>query len=285
VKTASSFRRRWSWNVCFPPLADSQKVRFGPPVHDRYWRIADISVPREPYTAVLWCRDACPGRNIDHTRPAATDRRPQRVSPGEARLLEPAGIINSTYALDAKRVLRVPRDHPAHVEQARREAVTIPAVVAAGVRTASLLAYDDSCEILPVPYLTVERLEGRNLEAASLDPATSGAIWRALGRDLARLHATPAPPALRAFPSDEYDAMLTRDPRELAEQRASEGGFSPLEARWLIRWLDSLPPPPDRESSRRLVHADVQMSNLMIESLRDRYRAIFDWGCARVADT
>jgi hypothetical protein len=46
--------------------------------------------------------------------------------PSEARLLEPPGMINSTYALDTKRVLRVPRDHSAHVEQTRHAASRQP---------------------------------------------------------------------------------------------------------------------------------------------------------------
>src|SRR5579863_6091482 len=67
-----------------------------------------------------------------------------------------AGIINSVYRLDDALVLRIPRHHPAHAAQARREAAAIPLATSAGVRTPRLVAFDDAGELLPVPYLIVE---------------------------------------------------------------------------------------------------------------------------------
>jgi hypothetical protein len=66
-----------------------------------------------------------------------------------------AGVINAVYLFGDDPVLRAPRDHPAHIEQARVEAVAIPAARDAGVRTPALVAYDDACDLLPVPYLLV----------------------------------------------------------------------------------------------------------------------------------
>ncbi len=202
----------------------------------------------------------------------------------EPRLLEPSGTINSVYALDATQVLRVPRDHPAHVDQLLREVDAIPTAVAAGVSTADIRLFDETGEILPLPYLVVERLPGRNLESVGKEPQAMAAVWRALGRDLGRLHTAPLPAELAQAPQDEYDAILAADPRASVERRTAEGWFSPFEARWLLRWLDRLAPYAARDLPRALVHADVQMSNILIAEASDAYLGLVDWGCARIAE-
>lgn len=100
-----------------------------------------------------------------------------------------SGIINSVIALDDRFVLRVPRDHPAHIAQAHRETTAIPLARAAGVRTPGLVAFDDRCDLLPVPYLIVEGAPGVDLESERVDPLAFQGLWIELGRDLARLHA------------------------------------------------------------------------------------------------
>src|SRR5215831_3474915 len=97
-----------------------------------------------------------------------------------------AGIINSVYRVGETLVLRVPRNHPAHADQARREAVAIPLATAAGVRTAGLVAFDDACDILPVPYLIVERVRGVSLESLAIEPEDVPNVWQAL--EIGRAH-------------------------------------------------------------------------------------------------
>lgn len=193
--------------------------------------------------------------------------------------LTDAGIINSVYLLGEDLVLRVPRDHPAHVAQARVEVVAIPAARGAGVRTPGLVAYDDACDLLPVPYLIVERVHGHPLSELEVDPEQTAEVWREVGRDLGRLHqsARPLGPVGELWPFP--------DPRELVEQRAADGWFTTLEARWLRRWLDrlatiALPTPP----VERLLHRDVQSTNVMVNSSEPNHVAIFDWGCAGLGD-
>ena len=60
-----------------------------------------------------------------------------------ARPIESSGIINTVISLDDRYVLRIPRNHDAHVEQTIVEAQAIPLAVAAGVRTPRLVACDD----------------------------------------------------------------------------------------------------------------------------------------------
>ena len=80
-----------------------------------------------------------------------------------ARPMPHQGMINTVIALDDQFVLKVPRAHTAHVDQANVEAQAIPLAVAAGVRTPRLLAYDTSLDLVPVPFLIVERVDGYHL--------------------------------------------------------------------------------------------------------------------------
>lgn len=142
-----------------------------------------------------------------------------------------AGIINAVYQLGDDLVLRVPRNHPVHIEQARVEAVAIRAARNAGVRTPALLAYDDACDLLPVPYLLVERVDGRTLAALDLQPGATPDLWRELGRELARLHTSAGPAQALGEP------WIRDDPRVLAERRASDGCILWRHLQWSLSVL------------------------------------------------
>lgn len=194
--------------------------------------------------------------------------------------LPDVGIINTIYRLGDGLILRVPRDHPAHVQQLRNELLALPAAHAAGVRTPRLTAVDDACDLVPVPYAIVERVEGVNLGLREWEPGELAAIWRELGRDLALLHGVA-----RTGPVAELrDENALPDPRELAEQRAREGFITGLEARWLVAWLDRLAPAALVAVPARLCHLDVQATNLMVDPATLGYRALLDWGCAGWGD-
>jgi hygromycin-B 7''-O-kinase len=170
---------------------------------------------------------------------------------GAERLPSP-GIINVVYGLGPDVVLRVPRDHPIHVRQAVVEAQTIPRAVEAGITTPGLLAFDDSRELLPVPYLLVERVVGRDLESRGVDPVDVPDVLRAVGRDLALTHALegvgdPVPPL---------------DVHPVVDQRVEEGWLSRYESGWLHAWLDELDAGPIEPT---LVHGDIQLSNILVD--------------------
>jgi aminoglycoside phosphotransferase (APT) family kinase protein len=67
-------------------------------------------------------------------------------------------------------VLRVPRDAPPFIAALRKESVAVPAAKAAGVRTPTLRAFDDSLDLLPVPYAIYERVRGETLGLLDLEP-------------------------------------------------------------------------------------------------------------------
>lgn len=183
------------------------------------------------------------------------------------------------YRLGQELVLRVPRDHEGHIAQAHREARAIPAAVASGVRTPRLVAFDDSREILPVPFLIVERVEGHNAESLGVERPPAPGTWPSVGADMARLHRF-APPAL---PPPEPWALSQRGPRELVEARAQEGWLSVWEARRLLDWLDRLAPLL-AAPSEVFVHGDLQMANVLVHPVARGYQAVIDWGNAYVGD-
>lgn len=198
--------------------------------------------------------------------------------------LTQTGMINAVYPFGPHFVLRVPRNHPAHVAQLQRERTAVPAARAAGVRTPALVAFDDSLDLLPVPYAIYERIAGTPLELLQRDVRAAPDVWRQVGRDLGRLHAgvTRTSPA-----AGLSEGASTTDPRLLAERRAAEGWFTPMEAAWLLRWLERLAPAALAPVPLCLVHADTQPTNIMVLAQDDKppvYEALIDWGCAHWGD-
>ena len=97
------------------------------------------------------------------------------------------GIFNAIYLLDDELILRIPRNHPHFVKATMKEATVAPIVHAAGVRTPRLIVFDDSYELLPVPYSLYERVHGATLELIQPDPVETPEVYRELGHDLALL--------------------------------------------------------------------------------------------------
>jgi len=150
------------------------------------------------------------------------------------------GVFNAIYLLGDDLILRVPRAQPRVMAMLANEAIAVPAARAAGVRTPRLVAFDDTLELLPVPYTVYERVHGEPLELLGLDPTATPDAYHALGRDLARLHTGVA----RAGPAGRLGVpnMPQEDPLPLPEHLAAAGYFSAREARWLGGWLERLPP-------------------------------------------
>lgn len=196
-----------------------------------------------------------------------------------ARLPE-VGIFNAIYALGSDLILRIPRDHPAFTDAARKEALAVPAARAAGVRTPELLAFDPSLELLPVPYTLYERVHGETLGLLDQEPGDSPAAWRELGHDLALLHTHVAAQG----PIAEVEIEGLPDPRLWLDQIAHEGYFTSMEARWLRGWLDRLAPAALASTSCCFLHGDIQTTNMLVRAGSLDYLAIIDWGSAGWGD-
>ena len=107
---------------------------------------------------------------------------------GEISPLEDVGIFNAIHLVGSEYILRIPRDAPPFVAAIRKESVAVPAARAAGVRTPALIAFDDSLDLLPVPYAIYERVLGETLGMLDFGPKDTPRVWHEVGRDLARLH-------------------------------------------------------------------------------------------------
>lgn len=202
------------------------------------------------------------------------------LDPTELTRLPPIGITNAIYACGKDRVLRIPRDHPNLIATLRREAVAVPLARRAGVRTPRMVAFDDSCDLLPVPYTLYERVHGETLGLLEREPEETADAYRALGRDLARLHAGVS---ARDVSSDQRCALTPEhrpDPARLAEQ----GHFALLDARWLSGWLDRLEAASVGPIAPSFLHGDVQATNVLVRPGTHDYVAVPDWGNAGWGD-
>lgn len=195
--------------------------------------------------------------------------------------LPDAGIFNAIYLLGNDLVLWIPRNHPAFAAAIHKETIAVPLARAAGVRTPDLVAFDDSLDLLPVPYAIYERVHGETLAALDLEPADAADTWRELGRDLALLHHGVG----QESPAGEVGArQWVPEPRALLEVLATGGYVASSEARGLSAWLDRLAPAALTPVPKRFSHGDTQTTNVMVRPESREYLAVIDWGSAGWAD-
>lgn len=198
------------------------------------------------------------------------------LGPREVQLLPDVGITNAIYAVGKSLVLRVPRAAPGFERTLAREAAVVPLAVAAGLRTPRLVRYDASESVLPAPYVVYERVDGHRLEREPGVVPSSPEPWRALGRDLRKLHDLEVPPELDLDPPLPLDG-----PEDLLGARLVEGWISSRDHGWLSEWLTALGTHIDGQKET-VIHGDVQAANVLVDDLGD-YLALIDWGDARLA--
>lgn len=184
------------------------------------------------------------------------------------------------YPLGDRFVLKVPHRLAAPIESIRQEAIAMCAAHAVGVHTPRLIAFDDACNLLPVPYLVFERVTGEPLKGHDLPTESAGDIWRAVGRDLALLHTrVTSDEALRRLPVSEQSADT--DPRPWVDDLQRAGELTSADARWLRDVLNRLAPAALANISLRVCHGDVNAANVMVRRGNPpTYAALLDWGGA-----
>ena len=185
-----------------------------------------------------------------------------------------AGATSRVYPLGGA-VLKVPHADPAAVDAVRVDALVIDAARAVGVSTPRLLALDDEGDLLPVPFSLHERVRGGTLVRLGGSPVADGA-WRAVGRDLARLHdgvSRSGPLAgLRAFAQTPEV-----DPRPWVVALGESGLLSPPTARWLGELLDTLTSAALAPVPQRFCHGDVNAANVLVAPHAAGFLALIDW--------
>ncbi|NUW34206.1 aminoglycoside phosphotransferase family protein [Nonomuraea sp. SMC257] len=192
----------------------------------------------------------------------------------------PAGVANRVFLLGDDLVLRVPRTER-FLPDLVKEAAVIPAARRAGVRTPEVVAFDDTCSVVEVPYMVLTRARGADLAELDLPSAATDHVLRQVGRELAKLHRlSPATaPALAALPVDG-----AADPWALTHRLLKEGWIDAEHARWLTGWFDRLSAHLPADPPMVLVHGDIAPQNLLVSPETARLDGIVDWGDAQWAD-
>ncbi|MEV0234730.1 phosphotransferase [Nonomuraea sp. NPDC050786] len=193
----------------------------------------------------------------------------------------PQGVANHVLLLGDDLVLRIPRAKQ-FLPDLVKEVAVIPAARHAGVRTPEVVAFDDSCSVVDVPYMVLARAHGVDLAGLDLPPATTDRVAHQAGRELARLHRlSPATaPDLPAVPVEDGSA----DPWALVDHLLVAGWIDAEAARWLTGWFDRLAAHLPADPPLVLVHGDLAPQNLLVSPATAQLSAIVDWGDAQWAD-
>jgi aminoglycoside phosphotransferase (APT) family kinase protein len=189
--------------------------------------------------------------------------------------LPSTGVANWIYATGDV-VLRVATDHPDGVPDARTESVAAPAAHAAGILTPRMIAFDDSRTLVNRPFSLWERVHGATLGQISLSDEALMAVWRAVGRELARVHrrvtACPDPQGYLDTPGDDPD--LDRLIATLVAAGRLEVGTA-RDIRAACREIDGAA----CAVNVAFTHGDLHRMNVMCDE-HGRLLALIDWGDA-----
>jgi hygromycin-B 7''-O-kinase len=229
---------------------------------------------REP-----WDDAPFPALSEDQLR-AIIDRHGLGAPSSSMRRLPSTGVVNTVYVLGDRFVLRVPKDLPQALADVYTESVAAPTARAAGVQTPALAVFDDSRDLLDVPYTVYERVEGQSLLSVG-DPRDLDPLWRDVGRDLATLqHAvTSCPDRLDRLDTPGRFTSFDR----LLDVLVRDGVLHVDNARWFESVLARLAPVAVvGDTFHRFVHDDVQPANVMARD--GAYAALIDWGDAGWGD-
>jgi aminoglycoside phosphotransferase (APT) family kinase protein len=213
---------------------------------------------------------------------AIIDRYHVSVGVDEVHRLASMGIVHSIYALGSELVLRVPKAHPDAIADAYTGLVATPAAVAAGVSTPRIVAFDESMDIVSVPFSIFERVHGVPLsERLGPHPEDHASIWFALGRDVAMLHGNVATVADPHAYLDSHDRM--HDHEQVLADLERDGYLGREAATWVDDVLSRLRPAiPEPDTFRRFLHGDVTATNVLVRD--DAYESLIDWDDAGWGD-
>ncbi|MEQ4205674.1 phosphotransferase [Actinopolymorpha sp. B9G3] len=192
------------------------------------------------------------------------------------------GAANYVYFLGDHLVVRIPRGGGARLAELAKEATVIPAARRAGVRTPAVVTYDDSCSVVGVPYLVIERVRGRDLGALGVSPTEAAGAYRQVGLSLARLHRLVRG---RVGPLPGLGVDDESDPRPTVEALAEVGYVDVDAARWLIGWFDRLARWRPADVEPVVVHGDAAPTNIVVASDLELLGPGADRGVDGVFDT
>lgn len=196
------------------------------------------------------------------------------ADPRETRRLHSSGNVHSVYRLGDKYILKIPRNHPRAIGETLTASVATPAATRAGIRTGSLVAFDESLEIVSVPFSVFEYVRGDSVAPSTRLQPCDTAVWHGVGRELATLHHGVGH-------VDDPNGWLEDWSRPLDHGAVLTGLVEAgVVAEHLAEWFDELltalkPSVSGADRYRRFVHGDLKPGNIL--RLNDQLRAVIDW--------
>lgn len=174
-------------------------------------------------------------------------------------------------------VIKIPFERPDAIQAIQTEAAMVPIARSLGVVAPALIAFDDSRDVLPVPYAVFECVRGAvALETRRSEGRSTWDAWAETGRQLAAVHGVrdpdDVPIALRTFRQSP-----DLDPRPWVVELHGAGAVDAPEARWLHDLLDVLAPSALADVPITLCHGDVNAANVLVDGETGRFRALIDW--------
>jgi hygromycin-B 7''-O-kinase len=198
---------------------------------------------------------------------------------GTASLMPFTGTVNEAWAIGDELVLRINRKSDCD-DEAAREALVVPLVRAAGLRTPELIVYDDERDIVPRPYTIYRRAPGVLLGNLEVPVESLSSLYQEIGIELAALHKISPPKGIRLRRANWEAWNVMRQLKSAIEDNLLSGE----EAREIERWLDFVAPLFGEPETGTLIHKDIHPWNLMVDPGTFDLTAILDWGDASVGD-
>lgn len=177
-------------------------------------------------------------------------------------------------------VIKIPNNEPDAITSLYIDTAIGPLARARGVKTPEVVAFDDSLTILPVPFAIIQRIQqSRPLEGRGVQSRRSQAAWRAVGREVARVHhvkyGSTLPVKLR-----EFRQSPDVDPRPWVDALAGRGALETGDASWLLDMLDTLASRACVEIPLALCHGDINASNVLVSTRTGIFMSLIDWAGA-----
>ncbi|WP_230415895.1 phosphotransferase enzyme family protein [Micromonospora tarapacensis] len=205
---------------------------------------------------------------------AVIDRYQLDIDPRKTKRVNSSGNVHSVYRLGDKYILKIPRDHPRAIGETLTASVAVPAATSAGVRTGSLVAFDDSLEIFSVPFSVFEYVRGESVTPSARLLPSDAAVWHDVGRELATLHNTVGHVDDPNGWLEEWTRPL--DHAAILTGLVEAGVLASHSAEWFDELLNALKPSVSGANRyRRFVHGDLKPGNVV--RCDGRLSALIDW--------
>jgi len=210
---------------------------------------------------------------------------------GDVARMPKLGIVNDIWSIGGEYVLRIPSELE-YVDSLYVESVAAPAARNAGVRTPEVVVFDDTLDLIAVPFMVTRMEPGKTLGATPLSPTwdLAASEWSAvldgLGEQLVCLHQ-------KVKSVDDPNGRLNPwwlDSPDESLRRCIESETLSLDlATWVQALIEKLHTAfdydPDGPTDHSVfVHHDTHPWNIMVmvppNGGKAHFSALLDWGCA-----